>query len=311
MKILLFGANGQVGWELQRSLSPLGQVIALDRHSTQLCGDLANLPGIADAVRLVRPDVIVNAAAYTAVDKAESDIDNVHAINALAPGVLAVAAKAVGAWIVHYSTDYVFDGSGSKPWIETDPTGPLNVYGRTKLEGERRVAESGARHLIFRTCWVHSAIGENFIQSILKLALKSNPLCVLVDPVGAPTSAKLVADITANVLRFIKKKGGADDLNFSGLYHLCSDGEVSRHAYAQWIVHQARLRGMPLTLACDEVQAITSANVMQLARRPANSRLNCHKLNATFGLALPIWQSGVADTINEISWLWASCDVLS
>ena len=170
LKILLFGANGQVGWELQRSLSPLGELVALDRRSIGLCGDLTDLNGIQDAVRRVAPDVIVNAAAYTAVDKAESDAELAQIVNAAAPGVLAQAASAVGAWLVHYSTDYVFDGSGSKPWVETDPTGPLNVYGKTKLEGEQRIASQCAKHLIFRTSWVYAARGGNFAKTMLRLA---------------------------------------------------------------------------------------------------------------------------------------------
>jgi len=181
LKILLFGANGQVGWELQRSLSPLGDLVVLDRHHTELCGDLADLKGIAETVRLVAPDVIVNAAAYTAVDRAESDSEAAHLVNAAAPGVLAEAATAAGAWLVHYSTDYVFDGSGSKPWVETDPTGPLNVYGRTKLEGEQLIARHCEKHLIFRTSWVYAARGGNFAKTMLRLAKERDTLSVIND----------------------------------------------------------------------------------------------------------------------------------
>jgi dTDP-4-dehydrorhamnose reductase len=197
MKILLFGKNGQVGWELQRSLAPLGEVIALDRHSTDYCGDLLNPAGLAQTVLAVRPDVIVNAVAYTAVDKAESDIANAHTINALAPAHVAQAAMQIGATVVHYSTDYVFDGSGNAPWAETDTPAPLSVYGASKLAGEQAIAASGARHLIFRTSWVYAARGGNFAKTMLRLAQEREALSVINDQIGAPTGADLLADITS------------------------------------------------------------------------------------------------------------------
>ena len=238
MKILLFGANGQVGWELQRSLSPLGELIALDRRSTDFCGDLTDLKGIAETVKRVRPDVIVNAAAYTAVDKAESDMEAAHTVNAVAPGVLAEAAHTVGALLVHYSTDYVFNGSGSRPWVETDPTGPLNVYGKTKLEGEQRVASQCARHLIFRTSWVYAARGGNFAKTMLRLAQERETLTVIDDQFGVPTGADLIADVTAHALSHVMRRPSD-----AGLYHLAAYGEATWFEYAEYVFScvQARI----------------------------------------------------------------------
>ena len=204
MKVLLLGKNGQVGWELQRSLAPLGELVALDRHSTLEdggCGDLNDLDGLRETVTRLRPDVIVNAAAHTAVDKAESEPELARALNAAAPGVLAEAAHAVGALLVHYSTDYVFDGSGTAPWTEDAATGPLSVYGQTKLEGEQLIAASGARHLIFRTSWVYAARGGNFAKTMLRLAQERERLTVIDDQFGAPTGAELIADVTAHAIR--------------------------------------------------------------------------------------------------------------
>jgi len=232
MKILLFGKNGQVGWELQRSLAPLGELVALDSNGKELCGDFTDLDGIARTVREVAPDVIVNAAAHTAVDKAESETELVRAINALAPEVLAREAAALGAWLVHYSTDYVFDGSGDYPWIETDATAPLSVYGSTKLEGEQLIMQSGCQHLIFRTSWVYAARGANFAKTMLRLAKKRDELKVVSDQHGAPTSAELIADVTALCLYRLQN----DPLlagTASGTYHLVAAGETSWHGYAQ------------------------------------------------------------------------------
>ena len=201
MKILLFGKNGQVGWELQRSLAPLGQVVALDRHSREHCGDLSDLAGLTQTVQALRPDVIVNAAAHTAVDKAESEPELARTLNALAPGALAQAAQSVGAWLLHYSSDYVFDGSGEQPWSETDATGPLSVYGRSKLEGEQLIQAHCAKHLIFRTSWVYAARGGNFAKTMLRLAKERDSLSVIDDQFGAPTGAELLADVSAHALR--------------------------------------------------------------------------------------------------------------
>ena len=297
MKILLLGKSGQVGWELQRSLAPLGELVALDRHSTDLCGDLANLAGISATVRQMQPDVIVNAAAYTAVDKAESDAATAHAVNAEAPGVLAEAASAVGAWLVHYSTDYVFDGSGSKPWEESDPTGPLNVYGRTKLEGEQRIAARCAKHLILRTSWVYAARGGNFARTMLRLARERDRLSVIDDQFGAPTGADLLADLTAHMVRGALS-GAAGDL--AGIYHAAAAGETSWHGYARFVVDCASKAGLDLKASPATVDPVPTTAFPTPATRPHNSRLNTAKLQASFGLQLPAWQQGVARMLAEI-----------
>ena len=300
MKILLFGANGQVGWELQRSLAPLGEVIALDRSSgggsySGLCGDLSNLQGLAGTVAQVRPDVIVNAAAYTAVDKAESDIDTAHLINALAPGALAVAANAIGALLVHYSTDYVFDGSGSKPWVETDPTGPLNVYGKTKLEGERLITSQCPRHLIFRTSWVYAARGSNFAKTMLRLAQERDILNVINDQFGAPTGADLLADVTAHAIRQVLNR--PDDVD---TYHVAAAGKTTWFEYAKHVLaHVKCAQAAPEIIAKNILPVATSA-FPTAAQRPLNSRLNTVKFQQAFGLRMPPWQEGVARMLAEI-----------
>jgi dTDP-4-dehydrorhamnose reductase len=297
MKILLFGKNGQVGWELQRSLAPLGELVALDRHSNDFCGDLADLDGIRETVQKVRPQVIVNAAAYTAVDKAESDAGTAHTVNAEAPGVLAEAADAAGAWLVHYSTDYVFDGSGSKPWEETDPTGPLSVYGRTKLEGEQRIAALCARHLILRTSWVYAARGGNFAKTMLRLAAERDRLTVVCDQFGAPTGADLLADVTAHMLR--GALAGAP--GFAGIYHVAAAGETSWHGYARFVLDCAAKSGGTLKASADSVDPVATSAFPTPAQRPHNSRLNTAKLRGAFGLQLPAWQQGVARMLAEIT----------
>ena len=231
MKILLLGKNGQVGWELQRSLAPLGELIALDRHSADLCGDLGNLAGLAATVQRVRPDVIVNAAAHTAVDKAESEPELARTLNALAPGVLAREAASLGALLVHYSTDYVFDGSGQRPWAESDAPAPLNVYGQTKLEGEQLIQAAGPRHLILRTSWVYAARGGNFAKTMLRLARERDSLNVIDDQWGAPTGAELIADASAHAIRQVLQRP-AD----AGLYHLTASGETSWCGYANTVL---------------------------------------------------------------------------
>lgn len=298
MKILLLGKSGQVGWELQRSLAPLGEVIALDRRGTELCGDLADLDGISATVRLVRPDVVVNAAAYTAVDKAESDVTTAHLVNAEAPGAIAEAAKAVGAWLVHYSTDYVFDGSGSKPWEENDRPGPLNVYGRTKLEGEQRIAARCAKHLILRTSWVYSARGGNFAKTMLRLAAERDRLSVINDQYGAPTGADLLADVTAHMVRSALS-GTAGD--FAGIYHAAAAGETSWHGYARFVVDHASKSGLDLKASPATVDPVPTTAFPTPATRPHNSRLNTAKLQASFGLQFPAWQQGVARMLTEMT----------
>ena len=294
MKILLFGANGQVGWELQRSLSPLGELIALDRYSSELCGDLADLKGIFDTVQRVAPDVIVNAAAYTAVDKAESDVETAQIVNAVAPGILAQAASAVGAWLVHYSTDYVFDGSGSKPWVETDTTGPLSAYGRTKLEGERHIVDSRAKHLIFRTSWVYAARGGNFAKTMLRLAQERETLNVINDQFGAPTGADLLADVTAQVISQVRLLP-----ELAGIYHLAAGGETTWFDYAKYVVDQSiHLREAP-EITVKDINPVAASAFPAAAQRPHNSRLNTAKLQKTFGLHLAPWQLGVARMLAE------------
>jgi len=300
MKILLFGKNGQVGWELQRSLAVLGEVVAVSRDDTGredagLCGDLANLDGLAATVRQVRPQWVVNAAAYTAVDKAESEPELAALVNAQAPGVLARAAHAVGAWLVHYSTDYVFDGSGERPWREADAVAPINVYGRTKLEGERLVAAHCPAHLILRTSWVHSARGGNFAQTMLRLAAERESLSVVDDQFGAPTGADLLADVTAHIIAAAMAQPGK-----AGTYHAVASGETSWHGYARFLVEQALGAGKPLKASPGAIEAVPSSAFPSAARRPHNSRLDTGKLQSTFGLTLPHWQHGVARMLAEI-----------
>ncbi len=297
MKILLLGKNGQVGWELQRSLAPLGTLIALDRHSTVHCGDLSRPDAVAQTVREVRPDVIVNAAAHTAVDKAESEPDAARTLNADAPAALARAAADVGAWLVHYSTDYVFNGEGERAWSESDATGPLSVYGQTKLQGEQAIAASGCRHLIFRTSWVYAARGGNFARTMLRLAQERERLTVIDDQRGAPTGADLIADVTAHAIRQVLK---AQDARLSGVYHLVASGETSWHGYASHVIAQARQLKPDLPWKATDIASVPTSAFPTPARRPLNSRLNTQHLQQAFGLALPAWQNGVDRLLAEI-----------
>lgn len=295
IKILLLGKNGQVGWELQRSLAPLGEVIALDAKSLDYCGDFTNLDGLAQTIRAIAPDVIVNAAAHTAVDKAESEPELARTINALAPAVLANEAQRIGALLVHYSTDYVFDGSGETPRLETDATAPLSVYGETKLEGENAIVASGCKHLIFRTSWVYAARGGNFAKTMLKLAQERDVLKVINDQIGAPTGADLLADVTAHAIR-----KALVSPEVSGLYHLVASGETSWHGYASFVIEHARQTGIEIKVAADAIQAVPTTSFPTPAKRPLNSRLNTNKLQSSFDLALPSWQSGVSRLLAEI-----------
>jgi len=300
MKILLLGKNGQVGWELQRSLAVLGEVVALDRQGAgELCGDLSDLAGLAQTVRSVRPQVIVNAAAHTAVDKAESEPDLARALNALAPGVLAQEARQLGAWLLHYSTDYVFDGSGSAPWKETDATAPLSVYGRSKREGELAIAASGCQHLILRTSWVYGARGGNFARTMLRLAAEREQLTVIADQTGAPTGADLLADVTAHAIRHVLPPMRRNDLTPSGIYHVAAAGETSWHGYARFVLQQARQAGRALKAGPEQVLPIPTSAYPTPAKRPHNSRLDTTFLQNTFGLTLPHWQDGVARMLAE------------
>jgi len=292
MKILLLGKNGQVGWELQRALAPLGELVALDRSEG---ADLANPEVLRATVRAVAPQVIVNAAAYTAVDKAETEQDLALQINAHAPGLLAEEAKQLGAVLVHYSSDYVFDGSGNTPRDEDAATGPLSVYGRSKLQGEEAIRASGCQHLILRTSWVYAARGGNFAKTMLRLAAEREQLKVIADQIGAPTGADLLADLTAQMLPAVLAKP-----ELSGTYHAVASGETSWHAYAQYVIEFARAWGQALRVAPDQVQAIPTQDYPTPAQRPLNSRLSTAKLQAAFGLRLPHWQQGVARMLMEI-----------
>ena len=294
-KILLLGKNGQVGWELQRSLAPLGEVIALDSRSTEYCGDLTDLAGLVNTVDALKPDVIVNAAAHTAVDKAESEPELARTVNALAPGVLAEAAQRCGAWLVHYSTDYVFDGSGERPWLETDATGPLSVYGRTKLEGEQRIAAACENHLIFRTSWVYAARGGNFAKTMLRLAKERDRLTVINDQFGAPTGADLLADVTAHAIR-----SAVAQPQLAGLYHLVAAGETTWHGYAHFVIEHAARVGVTLKTTPENIDSVPTSAFPTPATRPHNSRLDTHRLQAAFGLTLPNWRQGVARMLTEI-----------
>lgn len=312
MNILLLGKNGQVGWELQRSLSPLGMLTALDRQGGRtadgqlLCGDLNDLDGLASTVRTLRPDVIVNAAAHTAVDKAESEPELAHRLNAQAPTVLAREAAALGAWLVHYSTDYVFDGSGTQLWLETDATGPLGVYGQTKLDGEQGIAASGCRHLIFRTSWVYAARGGNFAKTMLKLAKDRERLTVINDQFGAPTGADLIADVTAHAIHQIGFQGRTADgaecpVGLSGVYHLVASGTTTWFDYANHVLGLDDQGKFTPGLAVKEVVPVPSSDFVTVAKRPLNSRLNADKLQQTFKLTLPSWQQGVNRMLAEIN----------
>jgi dTDP-4-dehydrorhamnose reductase len=297
MKILLLGKNGQVGWELQRALSVLGEVVALDRHPAAtpygtLVGDLADLAGLREAIRSVSPQVIVNAAAYTAVDKAETDRELAHTINALASQVMAEEAKSLDAMLVHYSTDYVFDGTGTAPWKETDAVAPVNYYGATKLEGEQLIVASGCKHLIFRTSWVYAARGNNFAKTMLRLAKDRASLNVIADQIGVPTGADLLADVAVAALQ-----KALVNPELCGIYHLAPAGETSWHAYASYVIDFARAHGD--VLAVDTISPIPTSEYPTPASRPLNSRLATDKLRDTFSLHLPDWQSGVTRMLME------------
>ncbi|GAA3525342.1 dTDP-4-dehydrorhamnose reductase [Zobellella aerophila] len=293
MHILLLGKNGQVGWELQRALAPLGKLTALDRHATDYCGDLANPEGLTQTIRALKPDVIVNAAAYTAVDKAESEAEQARQINADSVTMLAREAEALGAWLVHYSTDYVFNGEGDIPWQENDVTAPLNVYGATKLAGELAIQHHCSRHLIFRTSWVYAARGNNFAKTMLRLASERSELGVINDQIGAPTGAELIADVTAHAIYRAMAQP-----KLTGLYHLAAGGETSWYDYACFVFEQARQAGVKLALT--QLNPILTSAYPTPASRPLNSRLNTTKLQTAFGLEFPHWQQGVKRMLTEI-----------
>jgi dTDP-4-dehydrorhamnose reductase len=294
LKILLLGKNGQVGWELQRALAPLGELVALDRHPVgSLSGDLSDLDALRATIRQVNPDVIVNAAAYTAVDKAESDIELADRVNGLATQVMAQEAATLGAWLVHYSTDYVFSGEGLTPWRETDAVSPVNHYGASKLAGEQAIVASGCKHLIFRTSWVYAARGNNFAKTMLRLAKDRETLGVIADQIGAPTGAELIADVTAQAIGQVLLRP-----ELAGLYHLAAAGEVSWHGYASHVIDFAKANGE--ALAVTAINPIDTTAYPTPARRPLNSRLDTQKLRDNFSLHLPDWQSGVTRMLREV-----------
>lgn len=296
MRILLLGCKGQVGWELQRSLAPLGELVACDFDTPgALKADFADAPSLTALVQRVRPQLIVNAAAHTAVDKAESEPALAHAINAVAAGVIAREAQALGALLVHYSTDYVFDGSGDAARDEEAPTGPLSVYGRTKLEGEQFIRASGCRHLILRTSWVYAARGGNFARTMLKLAAERETLNVIADQIGAPTGADLLADVTAHAVRRVLAEPA-----LAGSYHCVAGGETSWFDYARFVIEWARAQGRPIRVAPDAIHPIPTRAYPTPATRPLNSRLDTRKLQRAFGLRLPQWQPGVERLLAEV-----------
>jgi dTDP-4-dehydrorhamnose reductase len=277
MKILLLGAAGQVGTESQRALAPLGEIAAFDRPEM----DFTNADSLRQLVRSVGAEVIVNAAAYTAVDKAETEQDIAEHLNHNAVAVLADEAKRANALLVHYSTDYVYDGTKPTPYVETDATNPLSVYGATKLRGDLAIEASGCRHIIFRTTWVYAAHGNNFIKTMLRLAKERDELTVIADQHGAPTSAELLADVTAKAIK-------AGDMQ--GLYHLAAAGETTWHGFAQFILTEAQKRGVVLRAGPEKVKAIPTSAYPTPAKRPANSRLNTDKLKAALKIDLPPWE---------------------
>ncbi|MFJ3009586.1 dTDP-4-dehydrorhamnose reductase [Pseudomonas fluorescens] len=294
MKILLLGKNGQVGWELQRSLAPLGELIALDRHPVGgLSGDLCDLDALRATIRQVKPDVIVNAAAYTAVDKAESETELADRVNAQASGVMAKEAASLGAWLIHYSTDYVFSGEGVRPWQETDAVAPVNYYGSSKLAGEQAITSSGCKYLILRTSWVYGARGNNFAKTMLRLAKDRETLSVIADQIGAPTGADLIADVTALAIAKIQQRP-----ELVGIYHLAAAGQVSWHGYASHVIQWAKANGEELAVTA--VNPISTVDYPTPARRPLNSRLDTQKLRDNFSLHLPDWQSGVTRMLREV-----------
>jgi len=280
MKILLFGADGQVGWELQRALSPLGQVQALARGQA----DFAQ--ALAPHIERYLPAVIVNAAAYTAVDRAESEPALARRINALAVGEIAEAACRLGALLVHYSTDYVFDGNKGAPYREDDPTAPLSVYGSSKLAGEAAIVSAGGPHLIFRTSWVYAQRGRNFARTILQRARTLDRLQVVADTYGVPTSAELIADVTALAIRQWRTQASLAN----GIYHLVPSGETTWHGYAGYLIEQARAAGMPIRVAPDQIEPVPASTFPAPAQRPLNSRLDNRKLQQEFSLELPDWR---------------------
>ena len=287
--ILLVGKNGQVGWELRRTLAPMARVLAVDFPEIDLTDAAATRRLVLDN----KPNVVINAAAYTAVDKAESETKVAQLINSVAPGVLAEAAKHVGAWMVHYSTDYVFDGTKNTPYVETDAPNPLGAYGRTKLEGDQAVRAAGGNHLIFRLCWVYGARGQNFLLTMQRLAREREKLRVVKDQVGCPTWSRMIAEGTSLALRHAL--AAQDAAAFTGTYHLAASGITSWHGFASRIIELMPEAGR----RCREVEAIATAEYPTPAKRPAYSVLDCGKLKKTFGIQLPDWEESLGLVLDK------------
>ena len=302
--ILLIGANGQVGFALQSALSSLGEVVTCTRAELDLKLLKYKPYLISDLVQKVRPTFIVNASGYTAVDKAESETELNRILNATVPKLLAQAANETGACVLHYSTDYVFDGTKNGFYFENDLTNPLSEYGHAKLQGEIAVANACSRHLIIRTCWVMSTRGRNFLKIMLKLGLAGSQLRVVADQIGAPTSAKLIANATRQLLEAMLAAPASDPR--WGLYHLAASGQTSWFYYAQYVLTQARERGWPIKVPPDGIEAIATADYPVAAPRPHNSKLDTSKIRQTFNLVLPDWTEGVDDVLAE---LWAQYSV--
>ncbi|WP_314338661.1 dTDP-4-dehydrorhamnose reductase [Acinetobacter guillouiae] len=300
MKILLLGKNGQVGWELQRALQPLGEVVALDRTANEnnLSGDLADFNHIRYVIETIKPNIVVNAAAYTAVDKAESDQEHADLINHLAVKNLAEICYGQNCLLIHYSTDYVFNGEGEKTWSENDQTDPVNFYGYTKRLGEIAIEQSGCAFINFRTCWVYGSHGNNFIKTMLKLASSREELSIIHDQIGAPTGAALIADVTSQALRYYSLSPLEQQKELCGHYHFAASGECSWYEYAQFIFELAKQKDQ--NLAIQKVNAIETTAYPTPAKRPLNSRLNTDKLQTNFKIHLPDWKLGVAQVLEEI-----------
>jgi dTDP-4-dehydrorhamnose reductase len=297
-RLLLLGANGQLGHQLTIKLQQLGEVKALTRAEADLANPATLREMLGHIAKTFHPTVIVNAAAYTAVDKAQAETELAHAVNAESPAVLAELANAWNATLVHYSTDYVFDGSGSQPWQESDATHPLSVYGQTKRDGELALAAHCHKHLILRTSWVVGTHGANFLKTMLRLGAEREALRVVADQIGAPTSTELLADVTVKLL--LAMHTAAHNDTRWGVYHLVAGGEVSWHGYAQHVIAGALLRGVKLKVTPEAVSPITTAEYPVPAPRPLNSRLNTHKLQTTFGMTLPAWQVGVDAILDQL-----------
>jgi len=295
VKILLLGKNGQVGWELQRALSPLGELHALDRSSANLDAP----ESLRDVIRGYAPNIIVNAAAYTAVDKAESDPDGAQRVNAESLAVIATEAKQLDAWLIHYSTDYVFNGSKDGAYREDDTTAPLNVYGKTKHEGELAIVASGCKYMIFRTSWVFASRGGNFAKTMLRLAGERDSLNVVADQIGAPTSAELIADVTALAIYRLQHDAALAE-HASGIYHLAASGTTSWHGYAQFVIAAALQRGFVLKAGPEQVLPIPASAYPVPALRPLNSQLDTHKLRALLDIQLPDWRYHVQRLVDEL-----------